>query len=218
MAIQSFRQTDGSHKSGLTFVPSTFALLDQADGDVHRRISLETSDLLLEEIEQLRLIDQMNIPPSLRERIRALHAAVTGVATPAKLKTCRAAHDLVLALQDLLLAANPHNGADRRRSTHRAPGQPIIVSTSFRGTWKLLSLPPEPASGLSEEWFAAAAATIERAWDRWSYAQHHAIAASRRRSRQSRTAVVRAMVAWSNYWQLLDEVDRIRDAAALGRQ
>jgi hypothetical protein len=201
MATQSFRQFD----------PSTFALVDQAaDGDAHRRTTLQSSDLLLDEIERLRLIDRTYLPSPLRDRIRALHAAVTGFATQSKLKTCRAAHDLVLALQEPLLAANPRNTVTRPRTTHRAPGQPITVTTSFSGTWKLLSLPPEPAGGLTQEWFAAAVATIERAWDRWSYAQHHAIAASRRRSRQSRQAIGQAMVAWSNYWQLLDEVDRLR--------
>lgn len=210
MATQSFRQFDGSQKSGLEFVRSTFALVDQADGDVHRRISLQTSDLLLDEIERLRLVDETYLPSPLRDRIRSLHAAVTGFRTDAKLKTCRAAHDFVFTLQELLLAANPRNSGDRRRTTHRVPGQPITVTTSVGGTWKLLALPPEPAEGLTEDWFAVAVATIERAWERWSYAQHHAIASARLRSRHSRQAVARATVAWSNYWQLLDEVDRLR--------
>jgi hypothetical protein len=136
--------------------------------------------------------------------------AVTGFRTNADLKTCAAAHDFVFALQETLLAANPRNHSDRRRSTYRAPGQPVTVMTPTGGTWKILSLPAEPTAGLTEEWFVLATATIERAYERWAYAQHHAIAAARRRSRHSRQAVAQALVAWSNYWQLLSDVDRLR--------
>ena len=78
------------------------------------------------------------------------------------------------------------------------------------GAWKLLSLPAEPDGGFTEDWFVQAALTIERAWERWAYAQHHAVAAARRRSRTARQAAARAILAWSNYWQLLEEADRLR--------
>ena len=82
------------------------------------------------------------------------------------------------------------------------------------GAWKLLSLPAEPDGGLTEDWFVAAALTIERAWERWAYAQHHAVAAARLRSRSARRAAARAIVAWSNYWQLLEETDRLRGVSS----
>ena len=106
------------------------------------------------------------------------------------------------------MAGNPRTSA-ARPSGHRRPGQPITVRMPVGGAWKLLSLPAEPDGGFNEDWYVMATLTIERAWERWAYAQHHAVAAARRRSRNARQAAARAIVAWSNYWQLLEEADRL---------
>jgi hypothetical protein len=214
MAIQSFRQSDGSFTPVLALAIPTAALGDPSHPDAHRRDQFAASDALLDEIEELNLLDRRTLPPEVRERITALHFAVTGVRSASKLKTCVAAHDFVLGLQEPLMAGNPRTSASRP-SGHRRPGQPITVRMPVGGAWKLLSLPAEPDGGFTEDWFVLAALTIERAWERWSYAQHHAVTATRRRSRNARQAAARAIVAWSNYWQLLDEADRLRGVSGL---
>ena len=209
MATQSFRQSDGSFEPVLGFLAPTAGIGDPHHADARRREQLAASDALLDEIEDLNLLDRRPLPAEVRERIAALCLAVTGAPSESKLKTCVAAHDFVLALQEPLMAANPRTSATRP-SGHRRPGQPITVRMPVAGTWKLLSLPAEPDGGFNEDWFVLAALTIERAWERWDYAQHHAAAAARRRSRSARQAAARAIIAWSNYWQLLEEADRLR--------
>ena len=75
------------------------------------------------------------------------------------------------------------------------------------GSWKLLSL---PASGSlsQEDWQSLLLATLERALDRWAYAQHRAAAASRDQS-GARQAIARARTAWGNYWDLRQEAERV---------
>ena len=209
MATQSFRQSDGSFKPVLGFLAPTTALADSGDPEANRRSRLAVSDELLDEIEELNLLDRRALPQQVRNRITALHFAITGARSESKLKTCVAAHDFVLGLQEPLMAGNPRTSA-ARPSGHRRPGQPITVRMPVGGSWKLLSLPAEPDGGFTEDWFVQAALTIERAWERWAYAQHHAVAAARRRSRTARQAAARAILAWSNYWQLLEEADRLR--------
>jgi hypothetical protein len=209
MATQSFRQSDGSFKPVLGSPAPFTALANSSDQEAHRRSRLAASDELLDEIEELNLLDHRALPSQLRNRITALHFAITGARTESKIKTCVAAHDFVFALQEPLMAGNPRTSA-ARPSSHSRPGQPITVRMPVAGAWKLLSLPAEPDGGLTEDWFVLATLTIERAWERWAYAQHHAVAAARRRSRSARQAAARAIVAWSNYWQLLEEADRLR--------
>ena len=122
MATQSFRQSDGSFKPVPQSLAPTGGLSDPSNTDALRRGRLAASDELLKEIEALRLADRVSLPPALRDRIRALHVAVNGLGSEAKLKTCRAGHDFVLALQQPLLAANPRNPVTRP-SGHRVPGQ-----------------------------------------------------------------------------------------------
>jgi predicted DsbA family dithiol-disulfide isomerase len=50
---------------------------------------------------------------------------------------------------------------------------------------------------------------VERAWDRWCYAQQHALRAARERFKPH-LAVAVARTAWSNYWDLCQEAERIR--------
>ena len=213
MATQSFRQSDGSFKPVRRFLPPTGAFADSGDPEADRRSRLAASDELLDEIEDLNLLDRRDLPAQVRNRISALHLAVTGGRSESKLRTCVAAHDFVLALQEPLMAGNPRTSA-ARPSGHRRPGQPLTVRMRVGGAWKLLSLPAEPDGGFTEDWYVFATLTIERAWERWAYAQHHAVAAARLRSRNARQAAARAIVAWSNYWQLLEETDRLRGVSS----
>ena len=206
MATQSFHQSDGSFKPVLGFLA---LLADSGGPEANRRSRLAASDELLDEIEELNLLDRRTLPSQVRDRITALHFAVTGARSESKLKTCVAAHDFVLGLQEPLMAGNPRTST-ARPSGHQRPGQPITVRMPVGGPWKILSLPAERDGGFTEDWFVLAALTIERAWERWAYAQHHAVAAARRRNRNARQAAARAIVAWSNYWQLLEEADRLR--------
>jgi hypothetical protein len=49
-----------------------------------------------------------------------------------------------------------------------------------------------------------------RTWDRWCYAQQHAVRAAREHFK-AQVAVAVARAAWGNYWELLDEAERIRE-------
>jgi hypothetical protein len=177
--------------------------------DDHRRVLLAESDRLVTEIEELRLVRATQLPPLLRVRIRRLQ---TGMGRPdsAGPLTLRAAHHLLFALQQRLMSANP-----RRPTTAAQPGRPAgtpAVSPIRPGlTWKLLVLPPDPGPGRERPWLAAIDATLERALDRWAYAQHHAVRAARR-AEPAAPALAVARVAWNNYWELLDEASRIRGA------
>jgi len=177
--------------------------------DRSRRELLAESDLLLTEIEELRLVRATHLPPLLRVRIRRLQAGM-GRPDSAGPLTIRAAHHLLFALQQRLMSANP-----RRPTTSVQAGRPAgtpAVSPIHPGlSWKLLALPPDPGPGRERPWLAAIEATLERALDRWAYAQHHAIRAARR-AEPTAPALAVARVAWNNYWELLDEAVRIRRA------
>ena len=74
--------------------------------------------------------------------------------------------------------------------------------------WKLLALPP-PNTVADEGWLELVESTVERAWDRWCYAQQHAVRAARTRVRPE-VALAVARIAWSNYWELQQEAVAIR--------
>jgi hypothetical protein len=209
MAIQFFRQSDGPFEPVPESLSPSVARVDTSGTEALRRRNLAASDELLNDIEELRLADRQTLPPRVRDRMLALHLAVIGRSTARTIKGLGAAHDFVLAMQHPLLDANPRISLPPSRGG-RAAGQPFTVTTPVAGSWKLLSLPAVPEAGLTEEWFALVVATLDRAWDRWAYAQHHAITAARGHRRHARPAVARAVVAWSNYWQLLEEADRLR--------
>src|SRR6185295_15736925 len=92
-------------------------------------------------------------------------------------------------------------------------GQPIVARVREDRKWKLLTLPPPALNEDDAEWLELVDATIERAWDRWCYAQQHAIRAARLRVRP-RLALAVAAVAWDNYWTLLQDAERIRSVFA----
>jgi hypothetical protein len=85
--------------------------------------------------------------------------------------------------------------------------------------WKVLTLPPPTMNGDDSDWMELVESTVERAWDRWCYAQQHAIRAARMHVKPQ-VALAVARVAWSNYWLLLLDAQRIdeRISAARGRR
>lgn len=172
-----------------------------------RRELLAVTDLVLNEVEELRMTRVSQLPPLLRARLRRLQAAV-GRPEVAGPHTVRGAHQLIFSIQQRLMAANP------RRPTSaaligRVAGQPAMSPIRPGLTWKLLALPPDPGPGRERAWLGAIDATVERALDRWAYAQHHAVRAARRGEAPGLALAV-ARVAWNNYSELLDEAERIK--------
>jgi hypothetical protein len=182
--------------------------------DTRRKTLLAESDVLLDDVESLRLQDRTEAPPQLREAIRALQLRLGRRNPPLPPATLHAAHDLVFAVQQRLMAANP-NLPGPNRHTGRPSGQPLVTVVRDDRVWKVLTLPPPPNG--SEEpgvdlarWLDLIDSTVERAWDRWCYAQQHAIRAAREHFK-ARVAIAVARAAWTNYWDLLQEADLIRE-------
>jgi hypothetical protein len=185
--------------------------------ELHRRLLLAESDVLLEDVETLRLNDMPETPPRLREAIRALQIRLGRRNPPVLPPTLDAAHDLVFAVQQRLMAANPKNPRPARH-IGRPSGQPVMTVVREDRKWKVLTLPPPTMTGVDSDWMELVESTVERAWDRWCYAQQHAIRAARMHVKpQLALAIARA--AWSNYWMLLLDAERIEERlnAARGR-
>jgi hypothetical protein len=183
--------------------------------DTRRRSLLAESDSLLEDVETLRLDDAAEAPPRLRDAIGALQARLGRRNPPVAPATLDAAHDLVFAVQQRLMAANPRNPRPNRHA-RRPGGQPLITVVRDDKTWKVLTLPPPLSSGDEADWIELVDCTVERAWDRWCYAQQQAVRAARERFKPL-VAVAVADVAWSNYWQLLQESELIKERLSAGR-
>ena len=181
--------------------------------EVRRRLLLAESDALLDDVEILRLNDASAAPVRLREAVRAMQIRLGRRNPPLPADTLDAVHDLVFAVQQRLMAANPRIPRPLRH-TGRPGGQPIVARVREDRKWKLLTLPPPALNGDDAEWLELVDATIERAWDRWCYAHQHAIRAARLRVRP-RLALAVAAVAWDNYWTLFQDAERIR--AVFGR-
>jgi hypothetical protein len=174
--------------------------------DRRRRELLQAADDLLDDVEMLRLEDQRRVPSRLGLAIEKLQVdAGRGEASIAP-ATLRNAHELVLSVQYRLMSGNPRN---RMIGTHlgRGVGQATVRALAGGGTWKHLVLPPI-GQVASADWSALVEATLERALDRWAYAQHHALEAARDRS-GAKQALARSRVAWSNYWELREEAERL---------
>lgn len=186
------------------------ATLPAAEEEDHRRALLLASDHLLDRVEQLRLDDRTETPPALQEAIRALQRRLDASANAGRLHTVDAAHDLVFAVQERLLALS--RGRDHpRRHPDRAAGAPAMArlgrGRGRNGRWKVLVLPARPdAPHLQAGWRERVLATLERALDRWGYAHHHARRTVRRK-RNPATALARAAAAWENYWELYREAE-----------
>ncbi len=184
------------------------AATEQA-ADYHRRFLLAHSDLLLEDVEVLRLHDENEAPPRLREAIRALQIRLGRRNPPLPPATLDAAHDLVFAVQQRLMAANPKNPRPNRH--HRRPsGQPLVTLVREDRKWKVLTLPPPTVSGEDSDWIELVESTVERAWDRWCYAQQQAVRAARVNVKPQ-VALAVAEAAWNNYWLLLQDAQRIKE-------
>jgi len=177
-------------------------------GETWRKSLLAESDCLLDDVESLRLDDHTEAPEPLREAIRALQVRLGRRDPPMPPATLHAAHDLVFAVQQRLMAANP-NVPRPNRHIGRPGGQPVMTVVRDGRRWKVLTLPPPPNNGGQEEWLELVEATVERAWDRWCYAQQHAARAAREHFKPQ-LAVAVAHTAWTNYWDLFQEADRIR--------
>ena len=177
-------------------------------GEARRKSLLAESDCLLEDVETLHLDDRTEAPQPLREAIRALQVRLGRHDPPMPPATLRAAHDLVFAVQQRLMAANPKNPRPNRH-VGRPGGQPIVTMVRDERRWKLLTLPPPPMNAAEDEWLELVDSTVERAWDRWCYAQQHAVRAARTQYKP-RIAIAVAHTAWVNYWDLHQEAERIK--------
>lgn len=188
---------------------ATIGLVHEKTDEAWRRSLLAESDCLLDDVEGLRLDDQTEAPQRLREAIRSLQVRLGRSDPPLPPATLRAAHDLVFAVQQRLMAANPSNPRPNRH-VGRPGGQPIVTMVREGRLWKLLTLPPPPNGAAEEEWIELVDRTVERAWDRWCYAQQHAVRAAREHFK-AHLAVAVARTAWSNYWELHLEAEGIRE-------
>lgn len=181
------------------------------DSEARRRVLMDESDRLLEEVESLRLADEEDAPLDLREAIQLLQKRLGRVDPPMPAATLHAAHDLVFAVQQRLMAANPNNPRPNRH-LGRPSGQPLVTRVKDDKLWKLLTLPP-PSGASDDEWLELVDCTVERAWDRWCYAQQQAVRAARIRNRPH-VALAVARIAWNNYWELHLEAQAIRTRLA----
>src|SRR5882762_9244808 len=118
-------------------------------GEARRRSLLAESDSLLDDVETLFLDDHTEAPHPLREAIRALQVRLGRHDPPMPPSTLRAAHDLVFAVQQRLMAANPKNPRPNRHAG-RPGGQPLVTVVRENRRWKLLTLPPPPNNAAEE--------------------------------------------------------------------
>jgi hypothetical protein len=175
--------------------------------ETRRKSLLTESDVLLDDVETLRLHDKTEAPAPLREAIRALQLRIGRRNPPVPPATLHAAHDLVFAVQQRLMAANPNHPRPNRHAG-RPSGQPVVTVVSDDRVWKFLTLPCPPNGADDAEWLELVDYTVERAWDRWCYAHQHAVRAAREHFKAHVAAAVER-AAWANYWELLEEAARI---------
>jgi len=192
----------------LAMATATISRVDSDQVEERRRSLMAESDCLLDDVERLRLDDQVEIPQQLREAIRSLQVRLGRTDPPLPPSTLHAAHDLVFAVQQRLMAANPKHPRPNRHAG-RPGGQPVMTLVRENSLWKLLTLPPSPTGEADEAWLELVECTVERAWDRWCYAQQHAIRAAQERYKPH-VALAVARTAWSNYWELFLEAEEIR--------
>jgi hypothetical protein len=187
---------------------ATIRVADERAVEVRRRTLLAESDSILDDVEALRLEDRTVAPQPLRDAIRALQVRLGRSDPPLPPATLHAAHDLVFAVQQRIMAANPNNPRPNRHAG-RPGGQPVVTVVREDRLWKLLTLPPPPNGAGDDEWLELVECTVERAWDRWCYAQEHAVRAAREHFK-AQVALAVARTAWSNYWELHQEAELIK--------
>src|ERR1700693_112062 len=188
---------------------ATILAPSEAATETRRRSRLPESDVLLDDVETLRLQDETEAPPRLREAIHALQLRLGRRNPPVPPATLHAAHDLVFAVQQRLMAANPNHPRPNRHAG-RPSGQPVVTVVSDDRVWKVLTLPSPPNGVDDAGWLELVDHTVERAWDRWCYAQQHAVRAAREHFK-AHVAVAVERAAWGNYWELREEGDRISE-------
>jgi hypothetical protein len=193
----------------LRMAAATLLGLSEDATETRRRSLLAESDVLLEDVETLRLQDRTEAPARLREAIRALQIRLGRRNPPVPPATLHAAHDLVFAVQQRLMAANP-NHPHPNRHVGRPSGQPVVTVVREDRVWKVLTLPSPPNGATDAEWLELVDCTVERAWDRWCYAQQHAMRAAREHFK-AEVAVAVARAAWANFWELLEEAEGISE-------
>jgi hypothetical protein len=169
---------------------------------------MQESDRLLDEVETLRLDDADAAPITLREAIQSLQRRLGRKDPPLPPATLHSAHDLVFAVQQRLMSANPKHPRPRMHAG-RPGGQPVMARVRDEKLWKLLTLPPPPNGSPDGDWIELVDSTVERAWDRWCYAQQHAVRAARTRNRPA-IALAVARIAWANFWELDQEAKAIK--------
>ena len=188
---------------------------DEAERD--RRDLLRSADQLLNQVEALRLKELGLVPDSLGSALAALAARLGRSAAQDRLRTVSAAHHLVFALQQRLMSGNPRNPNPRSHSG-RASGSPQLTVIANSKRWKLLALPPRVGSSEedAEHWKEVVWATVDRARERWIYAQRTAVAAAMGGAGRSeaRAAAEAMSAAWSNYFELLLEAEKITGESA----
>src|SRR2546430_17447172 len=111
----------------------------------HRRVLLAEPDDLLDDVETLGRQDEPEPPLRLREAIRALQIRLGRRNPPLPPATLDAAHELVFAVQQRLMAANPANPRPVRHA-NRPSGQPVITLVREDRKGKGLTLPPPTRS------------------------------------------------------------------------
>ncbi len=187
---------------------ATLTPTEPTSTDSWRKNLMQESDRLLDEVETLRLADEEEAPLTLREAIQSLQIRLGRTDPPLPSSTLHTAHDLVFAVQQRLMAANPHHPRPNRH-LGRPGGQPVMARVHDQKLWKLLTLPPPPNAVPDADWIELVESTVERAWDRWCYAQQHAVRAARAKNRAG-VALAVARIAWSNYWELDQEAKAIK--------
>jgi len=187
---------------------ATLAPVEEPRADAWRKTLMEESDRLLEEVETLRLDDALDAPITLREAIQNLQRRIGRKDPPLPPATLHSAHDLVFAVQQRLMAANPNHPRPKVHAG-RPGGQPVMARVRDEKLWKLLTLPPPPNGMPDDAWIELVDSTVERAWDRWCYAQQQAVRAARSNNR-AHIALAVARIAWSKYWELDQEAKEIK--------
>jgi hypothetical protein len=179
------------------------------DREPQLRAILNASDRLLDHLEELRLADQIDTPHKLQEAIQALECRLGATNQSSRGSTLEAAHDLVFAVQERLLALR-QNRPTPRGHPGRAQGSPIVTKIGLGQSWKVLSFPPRAENNDQDDegWEELVLATLERALDRWNYAQHHSQRAVRRGAEVA-VSLERARAAWENCWELFQEAERL---------
>jgi hypothetical protein len=186
------------------------ALLPQRDpngSESHRRRLLAQSDHLLDRVEHLHLMESEMVPPALARSIRGLQLQL-GWTGAAEAHTLRAAQNQVFSVQQRLMAANPRVLLPRAH-LGRPRGAAKVVRLQGAGGWKFLSLPAPAAHLAEQEWGEFVRLTVQRALDRWCWAQGKAVVLARRDATGAPAAVSRARAAWANYWELQREAERL---------